>query len=113
MYILIRTCVIQNFIFAALSSIKQNVDSTNCILVQDVKAVTHDQMTQDSLSTQPPTEGAYDRFELGILLCISGRLFRFRVGSYGGVRSDSDDVVGAASSAAANPGAALVAYSRA
>lgn len=37
---------------------KTNVDSTNCqILVQDVKAVTHDQMTQDSQSTQSPTEG--------------------------------------------------------
>lgn len=47
-----------NFIIIlALSSMKPNVDSTNCILVQDVKAVTHDQMTQDSMSTQSPTEG--------------------------------------------------------
>lgn len=35
---------------------KPNMDSTNCILVQDVKAVTHDQMTQDTVSTQQPTE---------------------------------------------------------
>lgn len=38
---------------------KSNVDSSNCILVQDVKAVTHDQMTQDLMSTQSPTEGMY------------------------------------------------------
>ncbi|XP_037919215.1 teneurin-a isoform X2 [Hermetia illucens] len=43
--------------FAAVSSMKSNIDSSNCILVQDVKSVTHDQQTQNSLgSTQPPTE---------------------------------------------------------
>lgn len=36
---------------------KPNMDSSNCILVQDVKDVTHDQMTQGSVSTQLPTEG--------------------------------------------------------
>lgn len=38
---------------------KPNMDSTNCILVQDVKDVTQDQMTQGSVSTQLPTEGTY------------------------------------------------------
>ncbi|KAJ3630391.1 hypothetical protein MTP99_011588 [Tenebrio molitor] len=42
--------------FAAVSSMKPNMDSSNCILVQDVKDVTHDQMTQGSVSTQMPTE---------------------------------------------------------
>lgn len=36
---------------------KPNMDSTNCILVQDVKDVTNDHMTQGSVSTQIPTEG--------------------------------------------------------
>lgn len=40
----------------AVSSMKPNImDPTNCIVVQD--AVTHDQITQDSISTQSPTEG--------------------------------------------------------
>ncbi|XP_063927987.1 teneurin-a isoform X7 [Zophobas morio] len=42
--------------FAAVSSMKPNMDPSNCILVQDVKDVTHDQMTQGSVSTQMPTE---------------------------------------------------------
>ncbi|XP_026478645.1 teneurin-a-like [Ctenocephalides felis] len=42
--------------FAAVSSMKPSIDPSNCILVQDVKSVTHDQMTQDSASTQIPTE---------------------------------------------------------
>uniref|UniRef100_A0A1Y1LMI1 Tenascin-like protein n=2 Tax=Photinus pyralis TaxID=7054 RepID=A0A1Y1LMI1_PHOPY len=42
--------------FAAVSSMKPNMDPSNCILVQDVKDVTHDQMTQNSVSTQLPTE---------------------------------------------------------
>ena len=42
---------------AAVSSMKPNMDPSNCILVQDVKDVTHDQMTQGSVSTQMPTEG--------------------------------------------------------
>ncbi|KAG5879649.1 hypothetical protein JTB14_012096 [Gonioctena quinquepunctata] len=41
--------------FAAVSSMKPNIDSANCILVQDVKDVTNDQMTMGS-STQLPTE---------------------------------------------------------
>lgn len=44
-------------VVAAVSSMKPNMDSSNCILVQDVKDVTHDQMTQGSVSTQIPTEG--------------------------------------------------------
>ncbi|KAJ8912649.1 hypothetical protein NQ315_012725 [Exocentrus adspersus] len=43
--------------FAAVSSIKPNMDSSNCILVQDVKDVTNDQITMGSESTQLPTEG--------------------------------------------------------
>ncbi|KRT82794.1 hypothetical protein AMK59_4421, partial [Oryctes borbonicus] len=42
--------------FAAVSSMKPNMDSSNCIFVQDEKDVTHDQMTQGSVSTQQPTE---------------------------------------------------------
>ncbi|XP_060532128.1 teneurin-a isoform X2 [Cylas formicarius] len=42
--------------FAAVSSMKPNMDSPNCILVQDVKDVTHDQITMGSESTQTPTE---------------------------------------------------------
>ncbi|XP_044748405.1 teneurin-a isoform X3 [Coccinella septempunctata] len=42
--------------FAAVNSMKPNMDSSNCILVQDVKDVTHDHMTQGSVSTQMPTE---------------------------------------------------------
>ncbi|XP_074032255.1 teneurin-a transmembrane protein isoform X2 [Leptinotarsa decemlineata] len=41
--------------FAAVSSMKPNIDSTNCILVQDVKDVANDQITMGS-STQQPTE---------------------------------------------------------
>ncbi|XP_030751383.1 teneurin-a-like [Sitophilus oryzae] len=43
--------------FAAVSSMKPNIDSSNCILVQDVKdGATQDQMTMGSESTQIPTE---------------------------------------------------------
>ncbi|VEN40902.1 unnamed protein product, partial [Callosobruchus maculatus] len=42
--------------FAAVSSMKPNMDSSNCILVQDVKDVTSDQITMGSVSTQQPTE---------------------------------------------------------
>ncbi|XP_037027391.1 teneurin-a isoform X8 [Bradysia coprophila] len=43
--------------FAAVSSMKPSMDQTNCILVQDVKSVTHDQITQNSDGpTQIPTE---------------------------------------------------------
>ncbi|CAG9823190.1 unnamed protein product [Phaedon cochleariae] len=41
--------------FAAVSSMKPNIDSSNCILVQDVKDVSNDQITMGS-STQQPTE---------------------------------------------------------
>lgn len=43
----------------AVSSMKPNMDSSNCILVQDVKDVTNDQMTMGSVSTQLPTEGMF------------------------------------------------------
>lgn len=37
---------------------KPNIDSSNCILVQDVKVgATQDQITMGSESTQIPTEG--------------------------------------------------------
>ncbi|CAH1110666.1 unnamed protein product [Psylliodes chrysocephalus] len=39
----------------AVSSMKPNIDSSNCILVQDVKDVTNDQIMMGS-STQPSTE---------------------------------------------------------
>ncbi|KAJ8933372.1 hypothetical protein NQ318_008509, partial [Aromia moschata] len=39
-----------------VSSMKPNMDSSNCILVQDVKDVTNDQITMGSESTQLPTE---------------------------------------------------------
>lgn len=42
---------------SAVSSMKPNMDSSNCILVQDVKDVTNDQITMGSESTQLPTEG--------------------------------------------------------
>ncbi|XP_051159641.1 teneurin-a isoform X4 [Leptopilina boulardi] len=42
--------------FAAVSSMRP-MDSTNCILVQDIKAVTHENShVHDSISTQVPTE---------------------------------------------------------
>ncbi|KAG5320005.1 TENA protein, partial [Acromyrmex heyeri] len=42
--------------FAAVSSMRP-IDSTNCILVQDIKAVTHENAhIHDSISTQIPTE---------------------------------------------------------
>ncbi|CAH0560894.1 unnamed protein product [Brassicogethes aeneus] len=40
----------------SVSSMKPNMDSSNCILVQDVKDVTNDHMTMGSVSTQLPTE---------------------------------------------------------
>lgn len=45
--------------FAALSSIKSNIDNSNCILVQDVKAVTHAQGIRDALSTSSPSDGMF------------------------------------------------------
>ncbi|XP_071056324.1 teneurin-a isoform X2 [Onthophagus taurus] len=45
--------------FAAVSSMKPSMDSSNCIIVGDEKDVTHDQMTQGSVSTQQPTEERY------------------------------------------------------
>ncbi|XP_055682330.1 teneurin-a isoform X2 [Lutzomyia longipalpis] len=43
--------------FAAVNSMKPTMDPNNCIVVQDVKSVTHDQMTQNvDGSTQLPTE---------------------------------------------------------
>ncbi|XP_076255670.1 teneurin-a transmembrane protein isoform X2 [Rhynchophorus ferrugineus] len=43
--------------FAAVSSMKSNMDTSNCILVQDVKdGATQDQITMGSESTQIPTE---------------------------------------------------------
>ncbi|CAG9766607.1 unnamed protein product [Ceutorhynchus assimilis] len=43
--------------FAAVSSMKPNIDTSNCILVQDVKdGATQDQITMGSESTQTPTE---------------------------------------------------------
>lgn len=48
--------------FLAVNSMKPNMDSSNCILVQDVKDVTNDQMTQNSISTQSPTEGNLEIF---------------------------------------------------
>lgn len=48
------------FLFvAALSSIKSNIDNSNCILVQDVKAVTHAQGIRDVLSTSSPSDGKH------------------------------------------------------
>lgn len=44
-------------LLSAVSSMKPSMDQTNCILVQDVKSVTHDQITQNSDGpTQLPTE---------------------------------------------------------
>lgn len=45
------------FFVSALSSIKSNIDNSNCILVQDVKAVTHAQGIRDALSTSSPSDG--------------------------------------------------------
>lgn len=43
--------------FLAVSSMRP-IDNANCIFVQDVKAVTHDNTNlHDSISTQIPTEG--------------------------------------------------------
>ncbi|XP_018334333.1 teneurin-a isoform X2 [Agrilus planipennis] len=42
--------------FAAVSSAKPSMDASSCILVQDVKDVTNDQITQGSISSQLPTE---------------------------------------------------------
>lgn len=47
------------FIVSALSSIKSNIDNSNCILVQDVKAVTHAQGIRDALSTSSPSDGKF------------------------------------------------------
>lgn len=46
------------FKFLAVSSMKPTMDPNNCILVQDVKSVTHDHITQNNSDgpTQPPTE---------------------------------------------------------
>lgn len=46
-----------NFFVPALSSIKTNIDNSNCILVQDVKAVTHSHGIRDALSTSSPSDG--------------------------------------------------------
>jgi hypothetical protein len=44
---------------SAVNSMRQ-IDNTNCILVQDIKAVTHENAhVHDSISTQIPTEGKY------------------------------------------------------
>lgn len=52
--------------FPAVSSMRP-IDSTNCILVQDIKAVTHENAhIHDSISTQIPTEGKYR----AVLICI-------------------------------------------
>lgn len=54
------------FFFPAVNSMRQ-IDSTNCILVQDIKAVTHENAhVHDSISTQIPTEGKYR----AVLICI-------------------------------------------
>lgn len=47
------------FLVSALSSIKSNIDNSNCILVQDVKAVTHAQGIRDALSTSSPSDGKF------------------------------------------------------
>lgn len=47
------------FFVSALSSIKSNIDNSNCILVQDVKAVTHAQGIRDALSTSSPSDGKF------------------------------------------------------
>lgn len=55
-----------SFIFSAVNSMRQ-IDTTNCILVQDIKAVTHENAhIHDSISTQIPTEGKYR----AVLICI-------------------------------------------
>lgn len=54
---MIHTKSILTLFVAALSSIKSNIDNSNCILVQDVKAVTHAQGIRDALSTSSPSDG--------------------------------------------------------
>lgn len=54
---MIHTKSIFTLFVAALSSIKSNIDNSNCILVQDVKAVTHAQGIRDALSTSSPSDG--------------------------------------------------------
>ncbi|XP_022828977.1 teneurin-a isoform X4 [Spodoptera litura] len=51
--------------FIALSSIKSNIDNSNCILVQDVKAVTHAQGIRDALSTSSPSDESISTSSLG------------------------------------------------
>lgn len=49
---------------------KPNMDTSNCILVQDVKDVTNDQMTMGS-STQQPTEGKFRQIKDKIKITIT------------------------------------------
>ncbi|CAH2092036.1 unnamed protein product [Euphydryas editha] len=51
--------------FIALSSIKTNIDNSNCILVQDVKAVTHSHGIRDALSTSSPSDESISTSSLG------------------------------------------------
>ena len=52
---------------------KPNMDTSNCIFVQDEKDVTHDQMTLGSVSTQLPTEGTRPKSPRIILRVTSER----------------------------------------